>query len=46
VLLFVSFRRCASKVGDEAVILLYGSVNGLVASEKLKLNEKGQVIRT
>jgi hypothetical protein len=31
--------------GDETVILLYDSVNGLVASERMNLNGKGQIIR-
>lgn len=31
--------------GDQAVILLCDSLNGLVASEKMKLNEKGQILR-
>jgi hypothetical protein len=39
------FRLRAVYAGDQAVILLYHSVNGLVACEKLKLNEKGQIIR-
>jgi hypothetical protein len=39
------FRLRAVYVGDEAVILLYDNVNGLAASEKLKLNEKGQITR-
>ena len=39
------FRLRAVYAGDEAVILLHDSVNGLVAGEKLKLNEKGQIIR-
>jgi hypothetical protein len=39
------FRLRAVYAGDEAVILLYDIGNGLVASEKLKLNEKGQIIR-
>jgi ketosteroid isomerase-like protein len=39
------FRLRAVYVGDEAVVLLYDSVNGSVASEKLKRNEKGQIIR-
>jgi ketosteroid isomerase-like protein len=39
------FRLRAVYVGDESVVLLYDSVGGLVASEKLKLNEKGQIIR-
>lgn len=39
------FRLRAVYVGDQAVVLLYDSVNGLVASEKLKLNEKRQITR-
>lgn len=39
------FRLRAVHVGDQAIVLLYDSVAGLVASEKLKLNKKGQIIR-
>jgi ketosteroid isomerase-like protein len=39
------FRLRAVYAGDDAVILLYDSVNGLVASQKMKLNEKGQIFR-
>jgi hypothetical protein len=39
------FRLRAVYAGDGAVILLYDSVNGLVACEKLKLSEKGQIFR-
>jgi hypothetical protein len=39
------FRLRAVYASDEAVIVLYDIVNGLVAGEKLKLNEKGQIIR-
>jgi len=39
------FRLRAVYAGDEAVILLHDSVDGLVAGEKLKLNKKGQIFR-
>jgi hypothetical protein len=39
------FRLRAVYAGDDAVIVLHDSVDGLVASEKLRLDEKGQIIR-
>jgi SnoaL-like domain len=39
------FRLRAVYPCDEAVILLHDSVNGLVAGERLKLDQKGQIIR-
>ena len=39
------FRLRAVYAGEEDVILVHDSVNGLVATEKLNLNEKGQIVR-
>jgi ketosteroid isomerase-like protein len=39
------FRLRTVHVGDEVIVLSYDSMAGLVASEKLKLNKKGQIIR-
>ena len=39
------FRLRAVYAGEEDVVLLHDSVNGLVATEKFNLNEKGQIVR-
>jgi ketosteroid isomerase-like protein len=39
------FRLRAAYHGDQVVVVLCDSLNGVVASEKMKLNEKGQILR-